>query len=445
MKLAWTALAAVLMSGSALAQQGPPPGPPPGAGPAAAPGAPRREPPPLYVPEPGQPVENRAAAGTASGQTPAFPQQTRAPFVPSLVTFTVETVTEGLRFPWAMAILPDGRLLITERDGTMRIAHGAQLSPPVAGVPAVQVQEISGLDDVILDPNFAQNQRIYFTYVEKLAVGNTLAVARARLVDGPAPRLEDVKVIYRQEPNLKSEHGNFGARLLFDAQGMLFVTLGDLASDPLRPYIQQLDSGIGKIVRITTDGAPAPRGPFARRRGARPELYALGFRNPLGLAFRPGTNQLWATEVGPRGGDELNLIKPGANYGWPLISYGNEYRGGNVGEGPTKRGFEQPVYYWDPVISPSSLMFYTGEAFPAWKGNAFITSLSQQHLVRLVLEGNRVVGEERLLADRRERLRQVKQAPDGSLYVLTDGGAGKVLRLVPAARQVALSSAAGSP
>lgn len=451
MKFAWAALTAVLLTGTALAQQAAPPapqpgaqaGPPAGAGAAAAPRAPRT-PPPLFVPEPGQPVENRNPNGAATSQTPAFPQQTRAPFVPSRVNFTVETVTEGLKFPWGMAILPDGRLLITERDGTMRIAKGAELSPPVAGVPAVQVQEISGLDDVILDPNFAHNQRIYFSYVEKLAVGNTLAVARARLVDGPAPRLEDVKVIYRQEPNLKSEHGNFGARMLFDQQGMLFVTLGDLASDPLRPYIQQLDSGIGKIVRITTDGAPAPGGPFAGRAGARPELYALGFRNPLGLAFRPGTTQLWATEVGPRGGDELNLIKPGANYGWPTISYGNEYSGGNVGEGPTKSGFEQPVYYWDPVISPSSLMFYTGDKFPAWKGNAFVTSLSQQHLVRLVLDGDRVVGEERLLADRRERLRQVKQAPDGSLYVLTDGGAGKVLRLVPGGSQVALSSASNS-
>ena len=213
---------------------------------------------------------------------------------------------------------------------------------------------------------------------------------------------------------------------------MLFVTLGDLASDPLRPYIQQLDSGIGKIVRITPDGAPAPGGPFAGQAGARPELYAVGFRNPLGLAFRPGTEQLWEVDVGPFGGDELNLIEPGRNYGWPVISYGLEYSRRQVGEGTARDGLTQPVYFWDPVISPSSLMFYSGEMFPAWRGNAFVTSLSQTHLARLVLEGDRVVGEERLLADRRERLRLVKQAPDGALYVLTDGPQGKILRVTPA-------------
>ena len=185
-------------------------------------------------------------------------------------------------------------------------------------------------------------------------------------------------------------------------------------------------------MRITTDGAPAPGGPFAGQAGARPELWALGFRNPLGLAFRPGTDELWEVDVGPFGGDELNLIKPGTNYGWPLINYGLEYSRKPVGEGPVKAGLEQPVYYWDPVISPSSLTFYSGDLFPQWKGNAFVTSLSQAHLVRLVLDGDRVVGEERLLADRRERLRLVRQAPDGALYVLTDGPQGKMLRVTPA-------------
>ncbi|HEY6816204.1 MAG TPA: PQQ-dependent sugar dehydrogenase, partial [Croceibacterium sp.] len=330
------------------------------------------------------------------------------------------------------APLPDGRFLVTEKAGTMRIVSGQTLSPPVEGLPQVTVQEISGLDDVALDPDFASNQRIYWSYVEKRPAGNVLAVARGRLVDGPTPRVEDVKVIYRQEPDLKSEHGNFGARLLFDKEGMLFVTLGDLASDPLRPYIQQLDSGIGKIVRITPDGAPAPGGPFAGQAGARPELYALGFRNPLGLAFRPGTDELWEVDVGPFGGDELNRIKPGGNYGWPVINYGLEYSRKPVGEGAARAGLEQPVYFWDPVISPSSLAFYTGDMFPQWKGNAFVTSLSQAHLVRLVLDGDKVVGEERLLADRRERLRLVRQAPDGALYVLTDGLKGKLLRVTPA-------------
>ena len=420
MKTGFIAFGALLLAGPALAQVAPPPPAPP----------PARPPMPLCTPNPGEPVECRNR--NAPDQAPAFVQQTRAPFAPSGVALEVETVAEGFAFPWGLALLPDGRFLVTEKAGTMRIVSGGTLSEPVAGLPQVTVQEISGLDDVALDPDFASNRRIYWSYVENRPAGNVLAVARGRLVDGPAPRVEDVKVIYRQEPDLKSEHGNFGARLLFDKQGALFVTLGDLASNPLRPYIQQLDSGIGKIVRITTDGAPAPGGPFAGQPGARPELYALGFRNPLGLAFRPGTDELWEVDVGPFGGDELNKIKPGANYGWPVINYGLEYSRTPVGEGTAKAGFEQPVYFWDPVISPSSLTFYSGDMFPQWKGNAFVTSLSQAHLVRLVLDGDKVVGEERLLADRRERLRLVRQAPDGALYVLTDGAKGKLLRLTPA-------------
>jgi glucose/arabinose dehydrogenase len=424
MRTGLIAFGALLLAGSATAQvAAPPPAPP-----APPPGA--RPPMPTCTPTPGQPVECRNR--NAAEQTPAFPQQTRAPYAPSNVALKVETLAEGLAFPWGLAPLPDGRFLVTEKAGTMRIVSGGTLSEPVAGLPAVTVQEISGLDDVALDPDFARNQRIYWSYVENRPAGNVLAVARGRLVDGPAPRVEDVKVIYRQEPDLKSEHGNFGARLLFDKQGMLFVTLGDLASDPLRRYIQQPDSGIGKIVRITSDGTPAPGGPFAGKAGARPELWALGFRNPLGLAFRPGTEELWEVDVGPFGGDELNKIEPGRNYGWPVISYGMEYSRKQVGEGTQKAGLTQPVYYWDPVISPSSVAFYSGDLFPQWKGNALVTSLSQTHLVRLVLDGDKVVGEERLLADRKERLRLVKQAPDGALWVLTDGGKGKLLRVTPA-------------
>ena len=420
MRIGFAALGALMLAGSAYAQQAAPPPAP----------RPARPPLPTCTPTPGQPVECRNR--NAADQAPAFAQQTRAPFAPSNVALNVETVAEGFEFPWGMALLPDGRFLVTEKAGTMRIVSRGTLSEPVAGMPPITVQEISGLDDVAIDPGFASNGRIYWSYVEARPAGNVLAVARGRLVDGPAPRVEDVKVIYRQEPDLKSEHGNFGARLLFDNDGALFVTLGDLASDPLRPYIQQLDSGIGKIVRITPDGAPAPGGPFAGQAGARPELYAVGFRNPLGLAFRPGTEQLWEVDVGPFGGDELNLIEPGRNYGWPVISYGLEYSRRQVGEGTARDGLTQPVYFWDPVISPSSLMFYSGEMFPAWRGNAFVTSLSQTHLSRLVLEGDRVVGEERLLGDRRERLRLVKQAPDGALYVLTDGPQGKILRVTPA-------------
>jgi glucose/arabinose dehydrogenase len=423
MKAGIVLIGSLALASVAFAQEPAPPVPP-----AASPPVAR----PLYVPQPGMPVENRPP--NAADQVPAFAGQTRAPYTPSNLDLRVEVLAEGFENPWGMALLPDGRFLVTERPGRLRLVTDGVLSPPIEGVPPVQVQEIAGLDDVAIDPDFASNQRIYWSYVEARPAGNVLAVARGRLVDGPDPRLEDVRVIYRQEPDLKSEHGNFGARLLFDKQGALFVTLGDLASDPLRPYIQQLDSGIGKIVRITPDGAPAPEGPFAGQAGARPELWAVGFRNPLGLAFRPGTEQLWEVDVGPFGGDELNLIVPGGNYGWPLVSYGMEYSRKPVGEGTHKDGFLQPAYYWDPVISPSSLMFYSGELFPQWQGNAFVTSLSQMHLARLVFEGDRVVGEERLLGDRRERLRQVKQAPDGALLILTDGPQAKILRVTPAAR-----------
>ncbi len=378
----------------------------------------------------GAPVETQDK--NAPDQVPAFPEQTRAPSMTSNVDFDVETVAEGLVEMWGMAFMPDGRLLVTERDGRLRIVDNGRLSPPIEGVPEVTRQEISGLADVILDPGFAENKRIYLSYIEGRPEGNMLSVARATLVDVTQPRLEDVEVIYRQLPSLPSEHGNFGARLLFDDEGYLFVTLGDLASTPLRPYIQDLGTGIGKIVRIDTDGNPAPGGPFADTEGALPELWAAGFRNPIGLAFRPGTDELWGIDIGPRGGDEINLIKAGKNYGWPVISYGLEYSGEVVGEGPVAEGYEQPVYYWDPVISPSSLTFYTGDMFPEWQGNLFATSLTQMHLVRLVLEGDRVVGEERLLEDLGERLRLVKQAPDGSIYVLTDNTDGRILRLVPA-------------
>ena len=389
------------------------------------------------IPEPtiGDPVET--ADANAPDQLSAYENQTRAPSMLSNVAFNVETVAEGLVEMWGMAILPDERLLVTERDGTLRIVDRGQVSEPIEGVPEIVRQEISGLADVILDPDFASNRRIYLSYVEGREEGNMLTVARASLVEGQSAQLDEVEVIYRQLPSLPSEHGNFGARMLFDDEGYLFVTLGDLASMPLRPYIQQLDSGIGKIVRIDTDGNPAPGGPFADVEGALPELWAAGFRNPLGLAFRPGTDQMWELDVGPAGGDELNLIEPGKNYGWPVNSFGLEYSRELVGDGPVSEGeaaglYEQPVYYWDPVISPSSLEFYSGDMFPAWEGNAFVTSLSQMHLVRLVLEGDRVVGEERLLTDLEERLRLVKQAPDGSLYVLTDGVEGKILRIVPA-------------
>jgi glucose/arabinose dehydrogenase len=349
------------------------------------------------------------------------------------VAFKIETVAEGLEYPWGMTFLPDGRILVTERAGKLRIVSGSEISPPVAGLPPVHVQETAGLEDIILDPDFTTNQLIYWSFVEERAggAGVNTTVARGRLVDGPEPRVEDVAIIYRQKPDLKSEHVSFGGRLAFDASGALFVTLGDLFTDSIRPYIQRLDNSIGKLVRIAPDGKAAPGNPFIGEPGVLPEIWAIGFRSPLGAAFRPGTDELWTTDVGPRGGDELNLMKPGRNYGWPVISYGKEYSGEQVGEGTQRPGYEQPVYYWDPVISPSSLMFYDGDLFPEWKGNAFVTSLSQRQLIRLVLDGDKVVGEERLLTDFNERLREMKQGPDGALYIITDLRNARLLRLAP--------------
>jgi len=426
------ALCGVLVAGAAGAQTPPPAGPPP---------APQRAisgppaPPPCPPPVVGQPVECRPPG--SPGQTPAWPTQTRAPYTPSGVKFTVQTVAEGLESPWGLAFLPHGRMLVTERKGRMRIvAKNGKLSEPLAGVPEIHFQQISGLQDVVLDPNFRANHLIYFTFVEprpgpKSNSGST--VARAKLVTGAHPRLEDVTVIYRQKPDLVTLHGNYGGRMLFDKSGYLIVTLGDRDGDaPNRHYVHEFDNGIGKFIRITTDGAPAPGNPFAGKPGALPELWALGFRNPLGVTFRPGTDEVWSVDVGPRGGDELNLVRAGGDYGWPVIGYGKEYTGQRVGEGTAKDGMEQPVYYWDPVISPSSVAFYDGDKFPTWKGNAFVTSLSQQHLARLVLDGDKVVGEERLLTDLHERMREVKQGPDGDLYLLTDNPKGRILRLVPA-------------
>lgn len=380
--------------------------------------------------EPAQTVEPKPPS--AEGQTPAFPQQTRAPLQVSGVKFQVRTVAKGLEFPWGLALLPDGRMLVTERPGRIRLVTDGKLSEPLEGPPAVHTQAISGMLDIAIDPKFAANHLVYWSYVEARATGSGTTVARGRLVDGEHPALADVQVIYRQVPDLETTHSNYGGRLLFARDGALFLTLGDRDEMKWRPLIQQMDNGVGKLVRIRTDGSPAPGDPFLHSKGVRPEIWASGFRNPLGVALDPRTGELWLTDVGPRGGDELDHIRRGRNYGWPVIGYGKEYSGQRVGDGTVKAGYEQPAYYWDPVISPSSLAFYEGAAFPAWKGSVFVTSLSQRHLARLALKGDKVVGEERLLADLEERLRLVKPGPDGSLYLLTDNAEGRILQLVPA-------------
>ncbi|MGQ0713650.1 MAG: PQQ-dependent sugar dehydrogenase [Gemmatimonadaceae bacterium] len=341
----------------------------------------------------------------------------------------VETVTNGLVHPWALAFLPDGRILVTERPGRLRIVdREGHLSPPLSGVPEVAARGQGGLLDVAIDPSFAENQLVYLSYAEGSGDGTSgTAVARGRLV-GTA--LENVQRIYAQQPKVQS-NGHFGSRLVFSRDGKLFVTQGDRQSGRYRQQAQDLSSGIGKIVRINADGTIPNDNPFVGRDGARPEIWSYGHRNIQAAALHPESGQLWTVEHGPQGGDELNPAEAGKNYGWPIITYGVDYGGGSVGEGTAREGMEQPVYYWDPVIAPSGMVFYTGDAYPGWKGSAFVGSMQPGVLVRLTITDGRVTSEERYLGDLNERIRDVQQGPDGLLYLVTDNPQGRLLRVVP--------------
>jgi glucose/arabinose dehydrogenase len=368
----------------------------------------------------------------AAGQVPAFPGQTRAPAPAAHSAYRIVPVAQGLNHPWSLTWLPDGRMLVTERPGRLRIvAADGTLSPPVSGVPAVAADNTGGLLDVVLDPRFRANRLIYLTYLEPRDGGtNAISVARGRLVEhAGAPSLKDVSVILRTGPSTTGGD-NVGSRLAFGRDGRLYITLGDRMV--LRDQAQSLASDLGKVARIDPDGAIPADNPFARVAGARPEIFSYGHRNPEGLAFNPATGALWELEHGAKGGDELNVIHPGLNYGWPVITYGIDYSGAKIGIGTQKAGMRQPVYYWDPSIAPSGLAFYTGDLFPAWKGDLFVGALKAQRLVRLSLDGEHVVSEEVLLSELHERIRDVRQGPDGALYVLTDNDAGRILKLVPA-------------
>ncbi|MCC6946517.1 MAG: PQQ-dependent sugar dehydrogenase [Bradyrhizobiaceae bacterium] len=344
--------------------------------------------------------------------------------------FRVDTVAVGLENPWSIAFLPDGRKLITERPGRLRILDkDGKLSDPVAGVPDVAAVGQGGLLDVALAPDFANSRRIYFSYAEPRGLVNGTAVAHARLADsGKGAKLEDVTVIFRQEPG-RGGGFHFGSRLAFAPDGNLFVTLGE--RNAMQPA-QDLSGHLGKVVRIAPDGSVPKDNPFVGKEGVRPEIWSYGHRNPQAAAIHPASGKLWTVEHGARGGDEINIPAAGKNYGWPVISFGRHYSGAKIGEGPQKEGMEQPVYYWDPSIAPSGMAFYRGDAFPAWKGNLFVGALVQRHLQRLELDGDKVVNEERLLVGFGERIRDVRQAPDGTLWVLTDANNGRVLRLSPA-------------
>jgi glucose/arabinose dehydrogenase len=372
----------------------------------------------------------------APGQTPAFAGQTRAPEQKAGVAFGVVTVASGLVNPWGLAFLPGGRMLVTEKPGRLRVvgADGA-LSVPVTGLPAVDARNQGGLLDVAVDPGFATNQLIYWSYAEPREGGvNNTAVARGNFVDGDAPRVENVQVIFHQAPSLASPQ-HFGGRLVFARDGKLFVTLGDRSITEGRMQAQRMDGLLGKIVRLNPDGSIPQDNPFVGKDGVRPEIWSIGHRNVQAATLHPTTGELWEVEHGTRGGDEINIARKGKDYGWPTIAYGIEYRGGPITGGITaKEGMEQPLYYWDPVIAPSGMVFYTANLFPAWKGSLFIGGMVSTNLVRLTLEGEKVVGEERLLTDlqpERERIRDVRQGPDGALYLLTDNAKGRLLKIVP--------------
>lgn len=389
---------------------------------------------PRKTPDPkGAPLET--APPNVPEFKPAFPGQTRAPAVQTRTHLEVSQIAAGLERPWGLAFLPDRRMLVTEKlTGKMYVVTPrGEKSPPLAGVPAVDGRDQGGLLDVQVAPDYAQSKLVYFTYYEPRRGGNGLSVARARFVDGAKPKLSGVQVVFRMQPTIDSTK-HAGGRMVFTPDGKLFVTLGERYIPEGRKQARDLGSDLGKIVRIFPDGSIPKDNPFVGRAGARPEIWSLGHRNVLGAAL-DDKKRLWVAEMGPRGGDELNLIEPGKDYGWPTIGYGEDYSGEPMHETTQGPGMEQPVYYWDPVVSPSSLTIYSGDLIPEWKGNFLIGGLSSQALVRLVLDKDRVVGEERLLTHLASRIRAVVQGPEGAIYVLTDEDDGKLLKVSPSGKQ----------
>jgi len=391
------------------------------------------------------PLETRPA--NAPEQKPAFPGQTRACAVNSNVAFDVTVLAKGLDRPWAVEPLPNGDFLITEKPGRLRIISAkGEVGEPIGGLlpvgqggvsaasgqgglPPITARGQGGLLDVALIPNFERDRTIFWSFSEQREGGSGTSVARGRLTEDRR-NLEQVRVIFRAMPTYNNGL-HFGSRLAFGPDGKLYITLGDRFDRPNRPKVQQMDNHLGKIIRINPDGSAPEDNPFAKQQGAMPEIWTLGHRNLQSAAFDE-QGRLWTVEHGARGGDELNLIEKGKNYGWAVVSYGEEYSGEPLAGAVTRReGYEDPVYYWDPVIAPSGAQFYTGNAFPAWRGNLFIGGLASQRLVRLAIRDNRVIGEEHLLTDRGQRIRDVRQGPDGALYVVTDETNGELWKITP--------------
>jgi aldose sugar dehydrogenase len=384
------------------------------------------------------PLVNRFAGPVMFGSNaasppgaPTFPGQTRAPAPARNVAVQTEQIAKGLEHPWGLQFLGGGRMLVTERPGRLRVIDASgTLSPPISGLPPVAAIGQGGLLDVVLDPKFAENGLIYWTYAEPRGALRGTSVARGKLIldtssGNTTGRLDDVRVIFRQDSATTDLH--FGSRLVFGRDGLLFVALGERN---LKAPAQDMSSTHGKIVRIAPDGGVPPTNPFVGRDGIKPEIWSSGHRNIQAAALHPVTGKLWAIEHGPRGGDEINVPLAGKNYGWPVIGYGIDYSGAKIHDATSRPGMEQPVYYWTPSIAPSGMAFYTGNA-PEWAGNLFVGALAGQHVSRLVLDGERVIGEEKLLVDLGERIRDVRMSPDGALYLLTDNPQGRVLRMRP--------------
>jgi glucose/arabinose dehydrogenase len=365
------------------------------------------------------PVETNPAN---TAYKPAFSGQTRINGVKTNTSYEAKAITTTLTNPWGIKSLPDGRLLITEKGGSLRIVTAAGVvSNPISGIPAVNASGQGGLLGLCLDTEFTSTRMIYWVFSEAVTGGNITAVAKGKLSDDEK-KIEGTTVIYRTTP-ANSSNLHYGGRILFDKTGNLVVSTGERSVIETRPLAQSVSASLGKAVRITKDGQPATGNPAFSQTGALPELFTIGHRNPQGLALHPVTGEIWLSEHGPRGGDEINRLKAGTNYGWPIITYGIEYTGQAIGGAiQQKDGMEQPVYYWDPVVSPSGMTFYSGNRVPEWENNLFIGALSGKHIVRLAIKDNRVVGEERLLAQENQRFRDITQGNDGALYAITDEG-----------------------
>ena len=365
------------------------------------------------------PVETQKAN---TNYKPAFEGQTRIAGVKTETPYEVKIISRDLSAPWAVTSLPDGRLAITEKAGTLRIATtDGTLSAKITGFPAVDDRRQGGLLDVAPAPDFETSRLLYFTFAERTSQGSLTAVGKGKL-SADEKKIENFQVIYRAVPYFDNSM-HFGSRIVFDKNGNIFVSTGERSDLTTRPKAQLLDNGYGKVVYITTEGKPVAGNPFINTPGALPEIYTYGHRNAQGLDIHPVTGDLWLNEMGPRGGDELNLIKPGKNYGWPTITYGIEYSGQAISNGATQKdGLEQPVYYWDPVLSPSGMAFYTSNAVPEWENNLFLGGMSSKHIARIVLKDNKVIGEERLLTNENQRFRDVGMGKDGALYAVTDEG-----------------------